>query len=1078
MTKMKKTALAFGTACALAFGGGFAALNVFPANAEAKASGDRKFYGAQLSNNEIAGAFYDELVAMTVDPDGNGAELSAFRKGESHTVTSQAILDEAAAYEAGSMNLVKQFGAALDSFRYDYNELFYVDFDLLNFTVTKTVQTPDPGEGEEETQADDAETGNAQYAVTIGAGRATSYFLYDLTAEELNGKDGADGLFANYTAAKATFKQAVDTALGGGTSVKEKAIAVNKVISEKFRYGFDFNSDGNVNGVDRFVATTASIVPSSATAKCYANGEGLARVYKMLMNELGVSCELVSGYYVSGGSVGAGMWNYVKDSSDYYAVDVTNNLSTDNKYLWLSGETFSLDHFENRIVSRSNYKLTYPTLLVNKYNVETGELQIANGTYEGREGIAVSYTGNGGKLAFRTKGEDGVWSAWTTFEDYMLTDGPEAEVPAPEALAEEGEGGETTPPATDGEGEEPTDPVDPGTDPEDPDPTDPEEPDPVEPEPTYNIAEKDGVYYLFSLTEGAFQIGVLDSNNKCVEYGETVKEELEDIVPLPIGANPERAEAQDIAHPFDVEITYLVDLKKTDNALPVEVEYTVSSVNGSFVSEEFVKQFCKIENVDFNTGTSTLKFKFTPSALLAHNGLRYSFTPTNVESVETGAKPQAYSVVFKFDGIKATGVYDGSNYYADVVSMPSLVYNNNISLDGWKYYPVEGGTAVSVTENMRSTLALSVTKPVGTVDTALTEAVKAKIDASTNLFKPGAYLASENYLTALTVDGKTASIPAGSYLDLTFPYPNGYGPDHANAVYRVLQFGLDAQGNVNYEDVQIIEAIGLRQGIVASVNSFSAFALVAVDGAKVVCPYGDNYIQKTVYTMTTGVGGKVSVKVNSNGSYSTESDKTVNAAQRIDKIIYTIKPDEGYIIDSVTLNGIDVSGKVTNGVYTLDYGDTDFLLNTVSSPINILQVSFKPADAEAGANAVENAAMNAFAKMQLSKTAYTEDEKNEIIKDYPSGGANYVPEVPPVEEPFNPASTTMQLIIVAGVVGAFVVIGAIVIIYCGAIKPKIVREREEEAARIAANRERRANRNRMQPMGGGMPRDPKNPMGK
>lgn len=1129
MTKLKKTALAFGAACAFAFTGGIAALNAFPANAQTRAAGDRKYYGAKLSD-ELAQAFYDELVEMTVDPDGAGAELSEFRKGASHTVDSAVVLAAAEKYESdadnGSANFVKQFGAAVDCFRYDYNDLFWVDFDLLNFTVTKSENTTTGGGSEEGGSgseaggsdesaqpsaqaegdgADDPAAATYTYAVTIGAGRAASYFLYDVTPEELNREKDAEnandkgGLMLQYEEAKTLLMDGDDTKTpvkkgvndyiseAGAATTEAKAIAVNRYLAENFRYGYDFTSDKLVSGVDRFVATTGSVIPSNDNAKPLANNEGFARVYKLILNELGIECELVSGYYVSDGTTRACVWNYVKDGADWYAVDVANNLETKNQYLYQTGEIFSLDHFENKVVSLSNYKLSYPVLRTENYNVETGELQLADATYEGRECIAVQYKGaSANKLAFRTKDESGVWTGWTKFEDYLASDGPKEPDPNPEnpdenagadpaALADGGDTGDTTESGTE---PDPT-PGEPGTEP-DPTPEEPgtEDPGPTPEEPTYNIALKDGIYYLFNLTKGEFRIGVLDTNDKCIEYTETVKESFGNgVVPISLTSNPERRTAQDITKPFDVQITFPTDLQLIDANAPVGVEYTVGSVLGRKIPESFVKENCVLENVVWSSTGRTISFKFTPSRLLAHNGLKYTFTVTNLAEVETNALPQPYSVVFKFNELRAGGMYFGGSFYTDVVSQPSLVYNNGASFDGWKYLTTDTqGNEVEnvVTENMLSSFALSVAKPVATADTAMTDAVKSKIANDTVKFKPDAYLASANYILDLTLDGHAVRAGANGYLNLAFPYPDGYGPEKNDSVsYRLVQFGKTESGEIDYDNMTLIEAIPLRQGIVASVNSFSTVAIVALESGKINSQYA-NSATRLVYTMTSGVGGKVE----------TGSRKAINAVERNgDLITYTITADEGYDIAFVTLNGKDVTPVPTSEegaakkVYTYSVLYSACVIGSYPSANNVLNVEFVAASAKDDVAIGKTVAVN-FVNKQLSHTAYSEAEKNEIIKDFPSGGTVYVPETPPIEEPeipFDPNSTQMQYIIVGAVAGACVVIGFIVIIYCGAIKPKIVKEREEEAARIAANRERRANRNRIQPMNNLPPRDPQNP---
>ena len=204
MTKMKKSAVAFGVACALTLTGGLAALKTLPAFAEEVTEGG--YYGKHLAN-PLAVAFYDELVQMTKDPDGEGPELSEFRMGANHTVTNETLLAAIEDFEGGDRTLVKQFGAALDSFRYDYADLFYINFDLLTFDITKAeIKDEEPGDEEggqdgpeavdEEGSQDPQDPNNPtdpkpegpkyEYVFTIGAGRGQSYFIDGVTLEEIN----------------------------------------------------------------------------------------------------------------------------------------------------------------------------------------------------------------------------------------------------------------------------------------------------------------------------------------------------------------------------------------------------------------------------------------------------------------------------------------------------------------------------------------------------------------------------------------------------------------------------------------------------------------------------------------------------------------------------------------------------------------------------------------------------------------------------------------------------------------------------------------------------------------------------
>lgn len=1092
MTKLRKTALAFGAACALAFTGGATALKTIPAVADATVTGNG-YYGKTLKN-PFAIAFYNELVAMNQDPDGTGPNLSEFRTGATHAISDRSVIsnEEVAKYENGDPTLVKQFGAAVDCFRYDYPEVFWVDFSRLAFTATKPAPTPpqtppQTREGEEVGGGGSGESGGgsggsvtepttpAEYTLTIGAGRAASYFLYDLTAEQLN---DAGGIYSKYETEKTELMGKINEKISakGATTLKDKVTAVNEFFRRgeedpRFNYGFDNYNEGTMKELNYYVDTAASIIKLTASSPgSKTTSAGLSRVFKVVMNALGVECEIVSGYMFENKAVKPWTWNYVKDGGDWYAMDVASNLSK-NEYTYLTDEIFSIDHFEDNVVSLSDYKMEYPALKVIPYGVATGNLQVSEGTIdlpasggtmETKEAIVVSYKADGKTLKFREKSEGGAWGEWTSFDDCMRDFGYNfAAQPAPqEETNDETSGGGEGGSGNEGTGGET----------------------PAAP-PVYKIALKDERYYLFGLKAGAFEIGVFDGSGVPVESLDKAKDPF---VPVALVSNDDvRLTAQPVQE-IELRIICSKDLEKIEKTAAVEIEYSVFAPFGTEWKEltgndlDLVKQNSTVKEVHFND-SNMVTFKFTPSGLLEHSGLRYSFRVTNLK--EKGStilvRPQEYDVVFKRSNVNASGVYKGSSLYLDLVTRPSLVFNNDISLSDWTY-----GENKKVLDNMLPTLALSVSKPVSYVSNDLTNAAKKVVKESNVLTKQvtsesTSWAAGENYILDLTLDGKSVNIPASKYLKLAFPYPQGYGPDQnklddSGVIYKVLRFKKNPQAPTNihedetalnkmyeYDKPEIFDAVALWQGIVVAVEGDVSSAYVLA-----VLHYKDVSINERrhgmILTETTGVGGTITP--DKGGAVKTITN--IEAGSWTD--CYTITPATGYKIAFVRLNGKEIALDKETSTYKFipkNYMVIEEGTGTTGTINAVLWVEFVKDDAAENAATVESAFAENFVKTyRLSSAEYSDEQTAAIVRDYSTGGAIHLLAVKP-----KTASSLMQTIILLGALGVFALIGAIVIIYCGAIRPKVLRERQEEAERVAANRERKANRNRT--LSSGSPRD-------
>ena len=102
--------------------------------------------------------------------------------------------------------------------------------------------------------------------------------------------------------------------------------------------------------------------------------EGYARIFKYLMEEVGVPCILVSGNATNEqGQTQSHAWNYVQLNYVWYAVDVTwddpvivgggtLNESAKYKYFLKGSDTFFKDHKEESAISENSMKFQFPTL--------------------------------------------------------------------------------------------------------------------------------------------------------------------------------------------------------------------------------------------------------------------------------------------------------------------------------------------------------------------------------------------------------------------------------------------------------------------------------------------------------------------------------------------------------------------------------------------------------------------------------------------------------------------------------------------------------------------------------------------
>lgn len=830
------------------------------------------YYGNRLTDQEgkvdraAAIAFYEALGTMN------------FASGENVPVTDPTVVKLAESYAGGSDTLLRSFGAAVDSFRYDHTEYFYVDWDMLSVNVGKK--------------------GN-EYVVNIGTGRTDSY-LRDKTktSEDITAQISA------YDAALTTMVADAQAKAGSDTSVKNLAKAANDVVCEKVTYSFCDDANGKATEESKYIRTAYGALVNGK-AVC----EGYARLYKAVLNELGVNCELVSGYFIDGEAFEPHMWNYVQDEEGrWYAVDVTMNdghrlqmggiETTYDKYFWQTYEIFAVDHFEDGIVSSVEYDMPYPELYrFWKTPTSSGLFDSGYGAYGDKSGFWFSYDGKSAEelkaeglyMAFRTATTNtGTvrWSPWQTAEEMIR-------------LYHSG-----------------------GV-----------------------VSEAHKTYLLMpNIAMSALEAGIFDipedAENKTesgVVVAKRYSEEAETshLIEKITVENP--THDQDYIAPTHVrttepgnllqawmdvtkdtqhvELTFGDQLRedKDKEGNGFELTWDVSSYNRRDLSLEAVQKYAKVENVQFD-GDRTISFDFTPSRMYNHNMIFYDFTINNMVNViddgKDGVAVPGFSIGARYeDDIACCKIFNDGRLYINSYAQPSIAMNGDLSMNDWTYKDADG-TNKKISESQRSQMALVVTRPNDSEDLAA---------AATKEAGSGAAVRATTYEIDLNICGKVVQIPNGSYMKLNLGIPDEFADlvGKEDIKFKLYHFKRDdSTGKLDYTKTEEIECVLTPYGIIAEVNSFSPYVLVAVDNGKL--PEKQKDTSKSIALVCNGHGGKV-------------EGPAVGTLEKDETATYTLTPDQGYEVEFVRLNGTDITPNDTTKL-TLEYA------NIQSS--NTLEVGF------------------------------------------------------------------------------------------------------------------------------------------
>lgn len=813
--------------------------------ADASEDNAHGYYYSQLKNSKLAERLYNALWDMY--------KQEYFEEcTEEYDLTSVLTQRELGAYILDKSPAIPvALGAARDAFYLDHPELFYVDVHKMRLTFSSDGKT---------------------HVAYLGAGREANYYA-DYTASS---KSDVKAAVADFDAQVET----VVTAAKAKTGVVEQIKYVNEYLCEKTEYDFgaydDVHSDRAYNG---YVYTAYGILNSGdGKALC----EGYSKAFKVIMDKLGIPCVLVAGPACSGfGGVDdkgnklestyePHMWNAVKVEGQWYGVDVCWNDTENkhNKYLLLGEQSLMNNRYEDPVISSSEFKVRYPVLRVLDYGEFTDSDgfefkdsgKVGNQEFNEETGmVGVSYEDKNFEqlkadrkyLAMRV-GDDEPWIDYSAFNDLWVSYGIDKLIAGKYSTFRT---------------------------------------DMVEKSIQFAIIDVapdgDATYYGAPVVNGGWtnltsdHIIAVSAKYNNQDFGVAKgMPHIKSMTPNAPGYIRELV-------PTDVSITYDEQLVYEDPTNPV-VDIEVTAARSDIYNK------IKVENVVWHEDTNTITFTFTPSLTYAHNGLTYNFLPTNLMGKDTGEKPEAGRLAFQrvSTSVICPKVFNDGRLFIKIFGEPKFVSASDESLNQFK--DKDGQPIV----NQRSQLMLVVNRPTKAENEQMEEAAKTLGDT---------ILQSETYQIDLQICGCLQKVPDGSYMQVGFGFPEGFGPEDAGVSFTVYHYKKNDDGTI--KEVEAVPCVVNEYGIIATVRSFSPFMICAVKSdSPSVKDQG-----KMILASVDGIGGNIVGDIE-NKNVDTDKMKCVKSGG---SVTYTITEDAGYTLDRVLVNGVDKKASVVGGSLTL-----------------------------------------------------------------------------------------------------------------------------------------------------------------
>lgn len=846
-----------------------------------------------------------------------------FKKGNiSYDLTGLLTSDQIKAWvEDGNLEIPKAFGAARDSYLMDHPELFYIDVYKIMISAGRT---------------------GGKYVAYIDSGKEANVYRNKAFTSEA----AVNAAIVQYNNAIKSIADEISQKTEGFTGKRDKELSIalyEHFSSNSKNYFYDF---GTYNDGMEGNASTASMAFTAygALVNKRAVCSGFAMAYKAVMDYLNVPCIVVSGYSVGKDKKGVDLdnmvghsWNYVKletapkesattraseKSYDWFAFDPTwGNVQSRGQYACMDAITASKHHMPYGVISSSNYSLNYPTLSSRIYdkaanpNEMDTEITIGDFNYKSlykSSGTTfnveehVTYNGKNAKELLETENLRLIWRSyymydgkkqWTKWQDVFNLSTKEASGFVNEddyTFVFVNTNIQNTQYAVVSD-------IEPDLDRE------------------FLGIKWEGIEY----SEGSIKdenIVFLSQKFENEVYGTytpapyLLNEATTPYMGCAITINDSMSESQGsniMADKFATTITlkYNEPLHILDPNKPIVINVTPEKENA--------KQYCGF--VKFSDGADVhlledengvkniLQFKFKPSLMYEHDRMGYGFTFENIGSAKLVEKKTEDGNFVTTTSDKAPNyayfewarwflacpkVFGDGRLWVECCAQPVLADNSDLSAMDFK--DEDGNTTFSEAERSQMMLVVNDTRKE-TVD-AMHDEITANPEI--NVTKDD-IISSQTYDIQLSICGRVPKIPNGSYVKISLGFPEGYGPEKEGVTFKL--FHRKHMGGDNYV-IEEVPCVVTKFGIVATVTSFSPYMVAVVPEEKAT--------DKTVYASINGAGGKL-----------TKEDGQIQTVKEGGSYTYTIAPDEGYKLYSVTLNGKSIADRVQNGKLTLSYDE-------------------------------------------------------------------------------------------------------------------------------------------------------------
>ncbi len=315
--------------------------------------------------------YYDNLT--TTDKDGNVVDYTLakkfyqvleevdasgdFKKGNlSKELTNILTSEQIAAWvEDGDLEIPRAFGAARDSFLMDHPELFYIDVYKIMISAGRT---------------------GGKYVAYIDSGKEANVYRNKAFTSEA----AVNAAIIQYNNAIKSIADEITQKTEGFTGKRDKELSIalyEHFSSNSKNYFYDF---GTYNDGMEGNASTASMAFTSygALVNKRAVCSGFAMAYKAVMDYLNVPCIVVSGYSVGKDKKGVDLdnmvghsWNYVKLETAPKESDASARAS-EKSYDW-----FAFDPTWGNVQSRGQYACM-DAITASKHHMPYGVISSSN----------------------------------------------------------------------------------------------------------------------------------------------------------------------------------------------------------------------------------------------------------------------------------------------------------------------------------------------------------------------------------------------------------------------------------------------------------------------------------------------------------------------------------------------------------------------------------------------------------------------------------------------------------------------------------------------------------------------------